>query len=78
MSEYATPPTTHKKQRGKIRRCDWCGQAIQIGEIYEKWLWHDGGERSTVYAHKECASIWNAGDFPCGDFERPEPEGGAV
>lgn len=50
--------TTHTKQRGKIHRCDWCNQTIEIGERYEKWLYFDCGERVTVYAHKECGEAW--------------------
>ena len=72
MSEYAGMQSTHIKRRGKIRRCEWCGQKIIIGEKYRKWLWFDGGERSTVYAHDECAAVWQVDDYPCQDYERPQ------
>ena len=71
MSDFATYPTTHRKKFGKIHHCAWCGQCIEKGEIYQKWLYFDGGERTTVYAHIECAQVWEVDDFPCGSCERP-------
>jgi len=58
MSEYCGRTTEHTKRRGKIHRCDWCGQEIVIGEAYAKWLYFRDGERHTVYAHKECCEVW--------------------
>lgn len=58
MSEYCTAPEHHRKTRGKIRHCEWCGQPIHLGEHYEKWRSYGGGEVFTVYAHKECAKAW--------------------
>ena len=55
---YVDEPTMHTKQRGQIRRCAWCAQAINIGEQYAKWLCFDGATRQTVYAHKECNEAW--------------------
>ena len=55
MSDYCGPATKHTKKRGKIRLCAWCGQKIEIGERYAKWVCIDGGNRDTLYAHKECA-----------------------
>ena len=71
MSEFGTHPTHHVKTRGRVRRCAWCGQRIEIGETYAKWLWYDGGERSTVYAHKECTEVWEEGEEGMMDGERP-------
>jgi len=72
MSEHATSPTFHRKKHGKIHHCAWCGQTIKVSEDYAKWLWFDGGERSTVYAHIECYSVWDTDDYPCGSYERPK------
>jgi len=58
MSEYCGQVTTHTKKRGKIHRCDWCSQWIEIGERYSKWLFFGGGTRVTVYAHGECRDEW--------------------
>jgi len=58
MSEYCGRVTEHTKLRGKIHCCEWCGQKIEIGELYATWLWFDGGTRSTVYAHAECSDDW--------------------
>lgn len=73
MSEYGTPAIRHKKTRGKKRVCEWCGQFIEIGELYDKWLWYDAGIRSTVYAHAECSDEWKKDEFaePNRDYERP-------
>ena len=58
MSEHCGQVTHHVKRRGKIRRCDWCGTNIELGERYATWLYFDTGSRSTVYAHAECAEVW--------------------
>ncbi len=78
MSEHCGAMTRHTKQRGKIRCCEWCGQNIIIGEKYDKWLYFDGGQRSTVYAHEECSDEWQriAADeqdvvYASRDCERP-------
>ena len=55
---YVGETSIHAKQRGQIRQCAWCGQAINIGEQYAKWLCFDGGSRQTVYSHKECNEAW--------------------
>ena len=69
---------TNTKKRGKIHRCEWCNQLILIGERYSRWLFYDGGCRSTVYAHEECTEAWmkQSSDeggitMSCGDNERP-------
>lgn len=68
----------HTKRRGKARNCDWCGQRIEVGELYETWLFFDGGNRSSCYAHEECYLDWanlaiEEGDMvdSYGDHERP-------
>jgi len=58
MSEHCGDATHHTKKRGRVRHCEWCGQAIGIGDLYAKWLYFDAGERSTVYAHEECYAAW--------------------
>ena len=38
----------------KVRRCDWCGERIQIGHPYESYRWRDGSDGGTVLMHPEC------------------------
>jgi hypothetical protein len=78
MSEYATTPMHHTKRRGKKRRCNWCGQAIEIGERYATWAWYDDGSRSTVYCHVECETAWlmaafDNGGYAYADFDQERP-----
>ena len=69
----------HTKRRGKARFCTWCGEEIKIGEVYETWLYFDGGSRMSVYAHEECAEAWDEAareeggivEVGHGDMERP-------
>ena len=42
------------KASRKIRRCDWCGELIQIGQPYESYRWRDGSDGGTVMMHPEC------------------------
>jgi len=79
MSEYVGQVTHHTKQRGKVHGCAWCGQKIEVGEQYAKWLYFDAGSRDTVYVHEECdeAGAIAAAEEPggilyfSGDCDRP-------
>ena len=42
------------KAARKSRRCDWCGELIQIGEPYESYRWREGSDGGTVRVHPEC------------------------
>ena len=53
MSEYAGPVTLVKKARTS-HQCAWCGQVIEKGSSYKKWLWFCDGTRNTIKAHPEC------------------------
>ena len=51
---------------------------IAMGERYAKWLYYDGGDRFTVYAHDECLKAWDDAAveeggmvMACGDNDRP-------
>ena len=81
MSEYCGDVCHHTKRRGKLHRCGWCGQLIEIGERYAKWLWIDCRERDTIYAHAECREAWAEAArieggiaYASGDYDRPAKE----
>lgn len=38
--------------------CWWCGQHINSGDEYARWLWKDGG-LLVVRAHPECKNMWD-------------------
>lgn len=42
------------KASRKARRCDWCGELINIGQSYESYRWRDGSDGGTVVMHPEC------------------------
>ena len=42
------------KASRKVRRCDWCGELINIGQSYESYRWRDGSDGGTVVMHPEC------------------------
>ena len=42
------------KASRKVRRCDWCGELIQIGQPFESYRWRDGSDGGTVVMHPEC------------------------
>ena len=42
------------KASRKTRRCDWCGELIEIGQPYESYRWRDGSDGGTVLMHPEC------------------------
>ena len=81
MSSHCGAITIHEKRRGKVRRCQWCGQNIEVGEHYCKWLYFCDGERDTVYAHTECQAEWSRQASEYGeivecdmDMDRPQQE----
>jgi hypothetical protein len=82
VSDYCGDTSFHTKKRGRIRPCNWCGQRIEIGERYGKWLWFDEIGRATLYAHEECLEVWwkaasEEGGYveSSGDEERPKKKG---
>jgi len=42
-----------KKSR-KRRRCDWCGETIEVGQPYNSYQFSTHGDASTVRMHPEC------------------------
>ena len=65
----------------KRRQCDWCGEAIEIGQPYESYRWARPGDSGTVRQHPECILAmqkmaeqegwefeWSPGDFKRGSI----------
>jgi len=42
-----------KKSR-KRRRCDWCGEMIDVGQPYDSYRFVTFGDAGTVRMHPEC------------------------
>ncbi len=42
-----------KKSR-KRRRCDWCGELIDVGQPYDSYRFATFGDAGTVRMHPEC------------------------
>jgi hypothetical protein len=42
-----------KKSR-KRRRCDWCGETIEVGQPYDSYRFAISGDAGTVRMHPEC------------------------
>ena len=72
----------HIKASRKRRQCDWCGEAIEIGQSYESYRWARPGDSGTVRQHPECILAmqqmaeredwefdWSFGDFKRGSID---------
>jgi hypothetical protein len=47
------------------RRCDWCGEFIEVGQPYSRWRYYDGADAGTARMHPECDAAyleWSALD----------------
>lgn len=38
----------------KEHRCDWCAEAVEVGEQYERWSYILDGDFITSKMHREC------------------------
>ena len=66
--------TTTQKAR-KWHTCYWCGKLIKIGELYERWVWKEGGGLHLIKVHPECGRAWrtlgvDGGDVGFAEFNR--------
>lgn len=50
---------THITAARKRHLCDWCLEAIQPGEPYERWRYVEGGDIGNCKAHLECVEAMN-------------------
>lgn len=65
----------------KTHRCCWCGEAIIVGEKYNRWRGIFEGQIQTTKMHLECLEAWHSLDM----FEMEEgfdlyvsPRGGVL
>ena len=42
------------KASRRVRRCNWCGERIEIRQPYESYRWRDGSDGGVVVMHPEC------------------------
>ena len=42
------------KSSRKRRQCDWCHEAIEIGQPYESYMWAAYGDTTRIIMHPEC------------------------
>ena len=50
--------TTHVKRARKTYACDWCGERIEIGEPYSRYMWREHGDApQPVRLHPECLDV---------------------
>ena len=59
--------TTHQTAR-KPHVCWWCGETIETGERYVRWLWKDGNTCLPTKVHNECKRAWDSLDHDDCDF----------
>ncbi len=46
-----------KKSR-KPRRCDWCGETIEVGQPYDSYRFAISGDAGTARMHPECLEVF--------------------
>jgi len=51
----------------KAHVCWWCGEQIEPGDEYTRWLWKDAGDVQPVKTHRECREAWST--LPYGENE---------
>ncbi len=70
---HSTNPETRKSRRQRV--CSWCGQHIEIGELYWHWMYYDRYDTGPVDMHVECFGDFGdrgCPDFDCYENQRPE------
>ena len=46
----------------KPHKCWWCGEAINPGDVYARWVDFDLGHACTIRCHPECEATWGTLD----------------
>lgn len=54
---YCTPPETRTAR--KPHHCTNCGEAIEVGQKYQRWMSIDDGKSHTNMMHQECLDALN-------------------
>ena len=63
---YCTPPETRTAR--KPHRCMNCGETIETGTEYQRWMSVDGGKAQQNKMHPECLDALNE-EFGSGYWE---------
>ena len=74
-------PQSVKASR-KRRKCDWCGEMIEIGQPYDSHMWSAYGDTTRIVMHPECKAAagelaakdggfveWMTGEFKRGSID---------
>ena len=43
-----------EQKANKPHKCSWCGEKIEIGELYKRYRYYSSGDACTVKMHPEC------------------------
>jgi ribosomal protein S27AE len=71
------------KASRKRRKCEWCGEMIEIGQPYVSYMWAAYGDSARITMHPECQKAaeelaakeggwieWDLGEFRRGSTEQ--------
>ena len=56
----------------KQHDCWWCGEPIEPGETYSRWVWEDDGELLPTKVHPECREVWSKLPYEESEVEQGE------
>ena len=56
----------------KQHYCWWCGEKIEPGEEYYRWVWKDDGELLPTKVHPECRVAWSKLPYDEAEVEQGE------
>lgn len=61
------------KSARKFHQCFWCGEIIEKGSPYRRWMWKDGRTIEEIKVHPECGFAWTEAATDEGGFYETMP-----